>query len=230
MASGGGLSNRLGCSGYVGWRAVVCGVPAGYSGPWLSETWGRGGRFGIAPTGGDRTYWYASANLPSGAMDDPVTRQQQLLDRFAEWHRPIAQLIARTPPADILFTPIHDRAPEFRLTGARRELADRCIFLGDAAHPLTPNLGQGACLAMEDAAELAAVLPVELHDLTRLRAAWAEYTGKRQRRARAIWRVSRWVGRLVQCEQPVLCHLRDGWMAATPGWVHDQATRWIFRP
>lgn len=216
-------------SGYVGWRAVVAGVPNGYSGPWLSETWGRGGRFGIAPIGGGRTYWYASANFPEGTVDEPATRQERLLQRFSKWHAPIRDLIGGTRSEDILFTPIYDRAPQFRLNGTARDLSARCILLGDAAHPLTPNLGQGACMAIEDAAALAELLPFDLDDHSARAKSWDGFEAARRKRCQRIYRASNLTGWLVQCERPVFCRLRDAWMAMTPSWVHRRGTDWIFR-
>jgi len=48
-----------------------------------------------------------------------------------------------------------DRAP---LSGAAAAWSGPITLIGDAAHPVTPSLGQGANMAFEDAAELAAAL------------------------------------------------------------------------
>jgi 2-polyprenyl-6-methoxyphenol hydroxylase-like FAD-dependent oxidoreductase len=81
----------------------------------------------------------------------------------------------------------------------------RATLVGDAAHPMTPNLGQGACQAIEDAVVLARCLGIGdgIYDSLRL------YEGRRIRRTAAVVRRSRLVGRVTQLEKPFLCRLRD---------------------
>ena len=117
-----------------------------------SETWGRGGRFGIVPIGGDRVYWFATGNRAAGIHSNPEARRDELLRRFGGWHAPIRSLIERTPLAQILEDDIHDIRP-FR--GWSR---GRVTLLGDAAHPTTPNMGQGACMAIESGVAIARAL------------------------------------------------------------------------
>ena len=85
-------------------------------------------------------------------------------------------------------------------------------LLGDAAHPMTPNLGQGGCQAIEDALVLARCLgegcPVE--------ASLRRYEAMRIPRTRFIVNASRRIGRAFQIESPVLCRLRDLTMRMTP--------------
>lgn len=54
-----------------------------------------------------------------------------------------------TPQADVLRRDIFDRPPVFKWT------EDNVILLGDSAHAMQPNLGQGGCMAIEDAYQLA---------------------------------------------------------------------------
>jgi 2-polyprenyl-6-methoxyphenol hydroxylase-like FAD-dependent oxidoreductase len=80
----------------------------------------------------------------------------------------------------------------------------RAALLGDAAHAMTPDLGQGGCQALEDAATLGALLPARLSD-DDVRHALAEYTGHRARRAAAIARRSVRAGRLYQSPMWLRC-------------------------
>lgn len=119
-----------------------------------SETWGVGRRFGILTMGRGRYTWYGTANVrrrsgKGGWSDDPHTRKQQLVDAFDEWHEPIPQLIGSTPAESILKHGAYDRSP------LKHWGKGAVTLLGDAAHPLTPNLGQGGCMAIEDALTLA---------------------------------------------------------------------------
>jgi 2-polyprenyl-6-methoxyphenol hydroxylase-like FAD-dependent oxidoreductase len=126
--------------GYTIWRgispAILSAIPPGTA----LELYGRGKRFGIGPIGLGRTGWWATVN--NNHADD-------LSELFAGWYRPVLELIETTPPSSILKTGAFDRLP-VRNWGDRR-----MTMLGDAIHPTTPNLGQGGCLAMEDAVVLA---------------------------------------------------------------------------
>jgi 2-polyprenyl-6-methoxyphenol hydroxylase-like FAD-dependent oxidoreductase len=129
--------------GYVVWRGIAeytgDALPAGFN----SETWGHGHRFGILNTGGGRFTWYATANVPENHPDDPEGRKTRLQRMFADWHEPIPELIDAA--ATILRNDAYD-LPFLPRWGERR-----VTLLGDAAHPCTPNLGQGGCMALEDA-------------------------------------------------------------------------------
>lgn len=203
--------------GYVGWRGVAPFVPPAYQQGVLSESWGPGGRFGIAPVDAHRTYWYASANAPEHEQDPASTRQLRLLQRFRHWHAPVAELIASTPNEQILVSRIYDGP---RLPAWSR---GRVTLLGDAAHAMTPNLGQGACLAIEDAGVLASCLLRE-----KLAAAFAQY--ERQRRFRVSWiqQQSRALGEVVQAESRWALAVRAFLTSCVPEALVSIAARQIF--
>jgi 2-polyprenyl-6-methoxyphenol hydroxylase-like FAD-dependent oxidoreductase len=138
-------------AGYSAWRAVTA-HPVNLYGQ-AGETWGSQTRFGIAPLPDGRVYWFAAATMAARPPRSARDEHTELLDRFGSWHTPIPELLAATDPAAISFLPINELTPG--LPSFRRA---RCILLGDAAHAMTPNLGQGGGQAMEDAATLAALL------------------------------------------------------------------------
>ena len=76
-----------------------------------------------------------------------------LLGLLRGWSGPVPALIEATEEPAILRTDIYDRDPPRKRWGE-----GRLTLLGDAAHPMTPDLGQGACQAIEDALELARCL------------------------------------------------------------------------
>ncbi|MFN7134795.1 MAG: FAD-dependent monooxygenase, partial [Myxococcales bacterium] len=138
-------------SGYTSWRGVCANgglVPPGE----VKETWGRGARFGIVCIGHDEVYWFCTANAPAGERDPESGPHETLQRLFGGWHAPIPELLRRTPKESILRTDIHDRPP------VKSWSRGRVTLLGDAAHPMTPNMGQGACQAIEDAVVLARCL------------------------------------------------------------------------
>lgn len=205
-------------SGYVGWRGVCPTIPSAYQGEYLSESWAEGKRFGISPMGNGRCYWYATANSMPVQTCATENRRAELLRLFGHWHDPISALIEATPIENILLNDIYDRSPQ-------HPWSDRAVtLLGDAAHPMTPNLGQGACFALEDAWVLAGYIE-QSADFT---SAFARYEGSRCRRADSIQRRSRWLGKLIQLESPAMTAARDFLLSITPGRVADFSMRDLF--
>jgi 2-polyprenyl-6-methoxyphenol hydroxylase-like FAD-dependent oxidoreductase len=202
-------------AGYTAWRAVV--EPKDELLPWGKgfESWGRGARLGCAHIGRGRIYWFATANAPEGEKDgppgSPAGLKATLLRHFGDWHRPIRELIEATDEGKILRTDIYDREPLGESWGE-----GRVTLVGDAAHPMTPNLGQGACQAIEDAVVLARCLNEGGATADALR----RYERLRSNRVAIVVRRSRRVGSVAQLENPLLCRLRDRALAMIPPKVH----------
>ncbi len=190
-------------AGYTSWRGVT--PPGTVAAPLrMSESWGRGERFGIVNIGFGEIYWFAVADAPAGGSDTDV--QRALIDRFDGWHDPIRTIITATPVGRILRTDISDREPTSRWHEGR------VVLLGDAAHPMTPNLGQGAGQAIEDAVALDRSL-AEGRDLE---TALQQYERRRVARANAIVRASRRMGVVAQLRNPLAAWLRDTAIRLTP--------------
>ncbi|ROQ26770.1 2-polyprenyl-6-methoxyphenol hydroxylase-like FAD-dependent oxidoreductase [Streptomyces sp. PanSC19] len=173
-------------------------------------TWGRGAEFGhIAFTDG-RAEWHAVLNAPPGVRHpDPLA---VLRRRFREWHEPIPALLAATRPEAVLHHDIHELA-----TPLPTFVSGRVALLGDAAHAMTPNLGQGACQALEDAVSLAAALA----GASEVGAALARYDAERRPRSQSVARAARQAGRMgQQLSHPVAVSVRNTVLRAAP----DRAT------
>ena len=179
--------------GYTVWRGLAQydgnAVPAGCN----SETWGSGKRFGILNTGHRRFTWYATSNVPPHHLDAACGRKRELQQMFDGWHEPIANFIDATDESGILKNRACDFAP------LRRWGRGMVTLLGDAAHSCTPNLGQGGCMALEDALVLAKCVNRE----PCLRTALREYESLRYQRTRRIQRRSRLIGRIGQWQNPL---------------------------
>ncbi len=183
-------------SGYTAWRGIV-----GFEHSQLlpGEFWGCGARFGIAPLSAGRVYWFACKNAPEGERDKPGERKQELLDIFGQWTKPIPALLAATEAGAILRNDIYDRVP------LKKWSVGRVTLLGDAAHPMTPNLGQGACQAIEDAV----VLGECLQKPGGVAMALHEYEERRIARTGAIVQRSWQIGRVGQWANPLACWIRN---------------------
>lgn len=194
-------------AGYVAWRGVTARPVDVSSGS--GETIGRGLRFGVAPLADGRVYWFAVVSRP---VDAPTPDGPSLvLGLFGGWHAPIRGLIDATPPEDIHALPIEELAG--RLPSFRRA---RCVLLGDAAHAMTPNLGQGGNQALEDAATLVALLTRTGGVEGRIDAALADYDRLRRRRTQRIARQAGILGRVLQSRGPVTSRVRDTLLRLTP--------------
>jgi 2-polyprenyl-6-methoxyphenol hydroxylase-like FAD-dependent oxidoreductase len=161
---------------YVAWRGVATQRPATDWHVFAGETWGPAGRFGIFPITGERVTWYAAAR--TFHSDNP---KDELVARFGDWHHPIPELLDATPEDEIWRDHIYDLRPP------RRWSAGRVALVGDAAHPMTPELGQGACQAILDAWSLGEAL-AHSSDVP---AAFRTYERNRKARARFVTLVAR---------------------------------------
>lgn len=170
-------------AGYTAWRLVVDSGPLAAGG----ETWGRGERFGISPLPGGRAYLFGVAGLAAGgrSADGELA---ELRRRFGGWHDPIPRLLDAASPGSVLRHDIYEMPalPSF--------VSGRVALLGDAAHAMTPNLGQGANQALEDAITLVTVLDAHPD----VPAALVAYDHMRRPRTQMISRRSRRIGALAQ--------------------------------
>jgi 2-polyprenyl-6-methoxyphenol hydroxylase-like FAD-dependent oxidoreductase len=196
-------------AGYMGWRAVTQLDDASLRGR-MSETWGRGVRFGLIPIGSGRLYWFVSESRPEPEAPVVLGDKDRLARLVSGWHDPIQAAIASTPEEAISGTGIYARAP------ARTWGRGRVTLLGDAAHPMTPDLSQGAAQALEDAVVLAASLRDIDDPVIGLRA----YEALRRRRTAPIVKRSRAAGRLAQSSGRVGANLRDFLMGSLPNRLH----------
>ncbi|MFJ6166827.1 FAD-dependent monooxygenase [Micromonospora orduensis] len=193
-------------AGSTAWRAAIAfpePVPA-------AITWGPAAEFGMVPLGNGQVYWFAARTSPPGghAPDELAA----VREHFGGWHEPIPALLAATPPGVVLRNDIHHLA-----TPLPSYVRGRVALLGDAAHAMTPNLGQGAGQAIEDAVVLGAACSGGPHGLP---AALAAYDEQRRPRSQAVARASAQAGRYgQQLRNPLALAVRGAALRLTPGWA-----------
>jgi zeaxanthin epoxidase len=112
--------------------------------------------FVSSDVGGGKMQWYAFHQEPAGGTDKDGHRKERLMEIFGDWSDKVTDLIMETPEEDVLRRDIYDRPPIFKWTDGRVAL------LGDSAHAMQPNLGQGGCMAIEDAFQLATDLTTQV--------------------------------------------------------------------
>lgn len=120
-----------------------------------AEYWGTGERFGVFEITRRRRYWFYMRDQVEGAV---APTHDEAMRRAEGWPASVAAAIAATPPARLTPFAVH-AGPSPRSLGG-----EGVLRVGDAAHAMEPNLGQGACQAIEDAIALGAVaraLPVD---------------------------------------------------------------------
>lgn len=186
-------------AGYSAYRMITRPIDIADEG----EAWGRGERFGYAPLPNGRVYCFAAITEPRGIAGAPV---EELRQRFAGWHAPVPDLLDAVPADAVLH---HDL---FDLPRLATFVSGRVALLGDAAHAMTPNLGQGAGQALEDAVTLAASLTTHRS----LPAALARYDEQRRHRTQSIATRSRRIGAVAQWHAAPLAAVRDRLLRLTP--------------
>ena len=195
--------------GYTVWRGISPVVPALIPPETAVEIHGRGKRFGIGPVGFGRVGWWATSNTTD--MDD-------LASLFAGWYRPVLELIEATPQKSILKTRALDREP------IKKWGSGRMTLLGDAIHPTTPNLGQGGCLAIEDAFVLARCF----ENYGAVEEALRSYERLRYKRTAAITKYSRYYGAAGQWENELARGLRKTALTLVPEFITRRIMRIVF--
>jgi 2-polyprenyl-6-methoxyphenol hydroxylase-like FAD-dependent oxidoreductase len=205
-------------AGYTCWRAVIDDLPPGFNFDEISETWGAGARFGIVPLTNKRVYWFACLNANAG---DPVMQGfkiPDLLNHFEQFHSPIAEILKRTRDEQLIWNDIMDLAP------IKHFAFGNIVLMGDAAHATTPNMGQGACMAIEDAAVLANCI----ESYATPEEAFKQFESKRIERTTRIVNASRALGRVAQLKNPLLMSLRNALLRCTPQRVTEKQLKFLY--
>ncbi|MDH5825306.1 FAD-dependent monooxygenase [Sphingobacterium faecium] len=191
-------------AGYTCWRATIentnINLKIG------SETWGSKGRFGMTPLVGNKIYWYACINATENNTQYKNYTVNDLRHNFASYHQPVAQILDGTKNEQLIWNDIIDIEPLQHLAFGP------ILLIGDAGHATTPNMGQGACQAIEDVA----VLVDELQKTQDVIVAFQHFEKRRLKRTRYITETSWTIGKIAQWTNPIAIATRNALMRILP--------------
>ncbi|MDO1449087.1 FAD-dependent monooxygenase [Rhodocytophaga aerolata] len=206
-------------AGYTCWRAVIEGQPEGFHKQKATETWGSKGRFGIVPLSQNRIYWFACKNAPYQDTHYAKFTTKELSDNFKDYHQPIPNILAMTTDEQLIWNDIIDIKP------IKQFAFGKVLLCGDAAHATTPNMGQGACQAIEDAVILANCMSVYATDLEK---AFQVFEQKRISRTTRIVNTSWQLGKVAQLENKLLLSLRNTLLRLVPASANNKQLQFLY--
>ena len=211
-------------SGICCWRGYFegSGLPLDERYSW-AEYWGQGDRFGYFDVGSGRFSFYAFANTSAGGTDEAAGGALNALrSRFSGYANPVPPILEALTDQPIYRDDIYDREPLGQTWGR-----GRVTLIGDAAHPVQPNLGQGGCMAVEDSFELVKRLASRSEEET-VPSLLRQFEMSRCDRIRRVFSTSRQVGQLGQAENAIACFARNWIYKLTPTWLADMQFKWLF--
>ncbi|MGY0019294.1 FAD-dependent monooxygenase [Streptomyces sp. cg35] len=214
-------------TGYIAWRGHARMSPEEFPPGSFQALFGPGTRFTYYDIAPGVVHWMSVANGPAGGRDEGTPEQtlDMLRARHAGWTDPVQRILDATVPESILRGDVVDRKPD-PVWGQ-----GRVTLLGDAAHAVSFNIGQGACLAVEDAIVLAEHLAAPGASVT---GALRAYEAERQERTRPMQLLAHRIGVMGALQNPAAIWLRDrvlklGWSRTLHTTEHEHvayATRW----
>ena len=211
-------------SGMCCWRGYFdgTGLPLDDQYSW-AEFWGQGDRFGYFDVGSGRFSFYAFDNMDAGGNDETEGGAfNALRSRFSGYASPVPDILELLTNQPIYRDDIYDRAPLGREWGR-----GRVTLIGDAAHPVQPNIGQGGCMAIEDAFELVKQLSTSAKE-DFVPSLLRQFEVSRCDRVTRVYTTARQVGQLGQAEGAIACFIRNWIYKLTPTKLADQQFKWLF--
>ncbi|XP_020883501.1 LOW QUALITY PROTEIN: uncharacterized protein LOC9315298 [Arabidopsis lyrata subsp. lyrata] len=176
----------------------------------VNYIFGRGLRAAYVPVSTTKVYWFICFNSPSlgPKITDPAILRKQAKELVSTWPEDLQNLIDQTPDDAISRDPLVD---QWVWPGiAPRASKGRVVLVGDAWHPMTPNLGQGACCALEDSVVLANKLATAMNGGTEsIEGAMESYRSERWSQVFRLTALANLVGKLLQSDNPLVCSIRD---------------------
>ncbi|MCI2774731.1 FAD-dependent monooxygenase [Staphylococcus petrasii] len=203
--------------GYTCFRGLVDEADLKHSDS-ANEYWGQRGRVGIVPMINNQAYWFITINA---SEKDPKYRsfeKPHLQAYFNNYPEEVRQILDKQSETDIIKNDLYDMKP------LKTFVYGRTVLLGDAAHAMTPNMGQGAGQAMEDAIVLTNCL--SSYDFEK---ALARYDKLRVKHTAKVIKRSRKIGNIAQKEGTLTTKVRNRVMKMTPTRLVSGQTKFLYK-
>jgi 2-polyprenyl-6-methoxyphenol hydroxylase-like FAD-dependent oxidoreductase len=181
----------------------------------LNEAWGRSERFGFVQIAENSVYWYALKAFRKSKNEFSINDLEQY---FSDYNPVIQDIVKSTKKEQINTAEISDLKP------TNIWFKENACLIGDSIHAATPNMGQGACQAIEDAFVLSECL--YKYEITK---AFSEYQKLRLPKAHQVVKASWLVGKMAHLRNPILIGLRNQMLRLTPSSVMRKQNEQIFK-
>lgn len=182
------------------------------------EYWATKGRVGIVPLLNHEAYWFISINAKEHDAKFKAFGKPHLQARFNHFPNEVRAILDKQSETDILLHDIYDLQP------LKSFVHQRVVLLGDAAHATTPNMGQGAGQAMEDAIVLANCLSQYDFD-----EAIQRYDKLRVKHTRKVIKRSRRIGKIAQKSNKLIVSVRNLIVKVLPNQLASAQTKFIYK-
>ncbi|TWF39816.1 2-polyprenyl-6-methoxyphenol hydroxylase-like FAD-dependent oxidoreductase [Chitinophaga polysaccharea] len=195
-------------SGQTCWRAIINTTLPPSEQVSSGEVWSRKGgvRASISQVGDQQVYFWMTKAMPAGSKFSPAEALTFIRRELAPFDLRIQDIVSRLDPDALIHGDLYDIQP------LKQWYRGNVVLVGDAAHASTPNLGQGASQAIEDAYVLAAYLGQE----SRPERTFAKYQARRLKRAKRVVDLSWMLGRLTSVKNTTGSLLRNYLIRHTP--------------
>lgn len=208
-------NNSIRNANQICWRGVTeYELPTKYRNE-LNEAWGKTERFGFVQISENKVYWYALKSFKKNKNEFSINNLHKY---FSGYNSVIKDIIGSTIKRQINTAEISDLKP----TNIWHK--KNVCLIGDSAHATTPNMGQGACQAIEDAFVLSECL--NKYDIGQ---AFTEYQKLRLPKAHQVVKASWLVGKIAHISNPILISLRNQILRLTPSSLSRKQNEQIFK-
>ncbi len=181
----------------------------------LHEAWGKTERFGFVQIAENKVYWYALKTYKNAQHKQAINDIEK---SFRNVNTTINNLITATPKQQINLAEISDLKP------TKNWYNENVCLIGDAAHAATPNMGQGACQAIEDAHIL-----TECLSKYETNKAFEEFRNLRLKKTHRVVKTSWNLGKIAHLSNPVLIAMRNQMLRMTPKSISTKQSQQLFQ-
>lgn len=209
------LNNKIRNAHQICWRGVTeFNLPQKYQHE-LNEAWGKSERFGFVQIAKNKVYWYALKSFKKNKKEFNV---KNIDSYFSEYNTLIKDIISSSKKEQINTAEISDLKP------TDTWYKENICLIGDAAHATTPNMGQGACQAIEDAYILSECL--KKYDTSN---AFKEFQKIRLPKAHQVVKSSWTIGKMAHLSNPILIGIRNQMIQLVPSSMNRKKMEQIFQ-